>query len=77
MRKESMEREDVITGFDYRTHVIDKKDRKTVRYQPYTIEFHKGGQTIITRGGKQYSADGQEIVTAEPVKEIKMTEKKV
>lgn len=66
-----------IEGFDRRATISDPRTGKTVKEQHYTSRVSQDGQEVLTRNGKKYWPNGNEIVepkavdpVIEPVKEI-------
>lgn len=51
-----------IEGFDRRATIRDPKTGKTIKEQNYTTRISQDGSEVLTRNGKRYWANGQEIV---------------
>lgn len=61
-RPEEQDREEEISGFDFRTHVMSKKTKSLAKVQNYHINYKKGGGSLIERpigSGQWFSEDGK------------------
>lgn len=49
------------TKFDLRTHIVDPKSGKLVKYQPYRYVVEQGKAPYFVRDGKKYTPGGEFI----------------